>query len=160
MIQSFIEKTSFNRKELIFSIKMLFWLENTKTGLLDELKYYGEEREWIEFFRLDESEYSPFQKKQEEKILAADILIGDAWIQELQQKQLFQAKSCTIIHDIVELEDIFRKSESQKISFLEIENDLNHLEKNGIISKDLADILKIDISYFQNLVENLQIRPE
>lgn len=114
----------------------------------------------MEFFRLDESGYSPFQKKQEEKALAADILIGDPWIQELQQKQLFQTSSCTIIHDIMELEDTFRKSESQKISFLEIENNLTHLEKNSIISKDFSDALRIDISYFQNLVENLQNRPE
>lgn len=88
-LESFIQKSLLQRKELIFCIKMLFWLQNTKTGLLDELKYYGEEREWIEFFRLDESEYSHFQKKQKENALTADILIGDPWIEELQKKPFF-----------------------------------------------------------------------
>ena len=88
-LESFIQKSLLQRKELIFSIKMLFWLQNTKTGLLDELKYYGEEREWMEFFRLDESEYSHFQEKQKENALTADILIGDPWIEELQKSPFF-----------------------------------------------------------------------
>lgn len=159
-LESFIQKSLLQRKELIFSIKMLFWLQNTKTGLLDELKYYGEEREWMEFFRLDESEYSHFQEKQKENALTADILIGDPWIEELQKSPFFWEKSCTIVRDIIELEDTFRKSGSRKISFLEIENDIAYLYGNWILSENLRERTRMSMAYFQYLIENLQERPE
>lgn len=33
--------------------KLLFWLQDTKTGILSELKYYGDERTMIDEFRAE-----------------------------------------------------------------------------------------------------------
>jgi hypothetical protein len=42
-LAAYIERPQLSRKESIFSLKMLQWTHQTETGLLDELKYYGEE---------------------------------------------------------------------------------------------------------------------
>lgn len=90
----------------------------------------------------------------------AEFLIGDPWMKELQKTKTLYSDSCTIIRDVVELEDILRKSESQKISFSEIEQTIEHLEKNHIITNELHADIQTAIAYLRYLFENLQERPE
>lgn len=59
-IEGFLEKSFWNRKETILLAKLDFWLRYTKTGLLDELKFYGDERIWLELFRATQDEENPF----------------------------------------------------------------------------------------------------
>ena len=75
ILGEYITRISFTRKELIFALKMLFWIHSTETSLLDELKYYGEERVLIDFFRSERDEYSPFREKFEASSTHADALI-------------------------------------------------------------------------------------
>jgi hypothetical protein len=60
MFENWIERTEWSRKETIFLLKMHYWLQHTSYGILDELKYYGEERTFLEYFRADREESHPF----------------------------------------------------------------------------------------------------
>jgi hypothetical protein len=51
-LQERIVRGNWKRKESILITKLLYWLEDTPTGLVKELKLYGEEREEIAFFRM------------------------------------------------------------------------------------------------------------
>lgn len=49
--ESLLEDTLYKRKKVIFLLKLAFWIDDTQTGLLDELKLYGEERDMIHLFQ-------------------------------------------------------------------------------------------------------------
>ena len=82
-ISGFLEKNIWTRKESIFITKILFWLKKTNTGLIDELKFYGEERSWVTLFRADTIEINSFIQRARENETASDILITDSMNKEL-----------------------------------------------------------------------------
>lgn len=108
------DKPSWARKESILLSKILFWLSDTNTGRIDELKFYGNEREEIGFFRAKKGEnilstssednhkihiYTDYSALQDTSILSGDSLI---------------------IKDISLLSDIAQKVWTSHISFAEI----------------------------------------
>lgn len=158
-LRDMIIKPSLERKEIIFLIKILFWLRSTKTWLLDELKYYGDEHAFIDLLRSSEDEYAHFRKEQEKKIQESSIIIADMWMSELRTTPIFDSSSTTIITDIGEIEDIFRKSESKKVSFSGLFRDLEYLGEKNIITSWFREVCIQWISYIQNLVERIPERP-
>lgn len=159
VLESYIEQKNLNRKEIIFGLKMLFWLEKTSTGLLDELKYYGEERVMVELFRSEEDEYSHFRTSQEAHIQESDILIADPWMKELRKHSLLEIRHVTIFRDIAEIEDTIRRSESVKISFRELNSDINYLIRHSILSITFQEKASFALAYFQDLIEHIHVRP-
>ncbi len=158
MLRTFSEKTSLKRKEIIFLMKLFFWIEKTKTWLLDELRYYGEEREFLELFRAWENEFSDFRSEYEKKWYIANIFIGDLWMEELRVNSL-REYSTIILLDTAKIEDTFRQCESRTIVFMRIFSDARFLEENSLLSSAFSETLYMAISYIQNLLENIPERP-
>lgn len=77
IISAWLGKKSWTRKETILMIKILTWEKETQTGLLDELRFYGEEREYIDLFRSTETEWNTFRKEKKIKIEKANIIISE-----------------------------------------------------------------------------------
>ena len=50
MLSYWLSMHEWKRKESILIVKLMSWIRVTETGLLDELKYYGDERSLIELF--------------------------------------------------------------------------------------------------------------
>ncbi len=102
----------YSRKKLILILKIAFWLTDTETGLLDEMKFYGEERTMLEIFRCRKNESNIWRQQYEAKIRNIPVVIYDAYTFEKKDTQRY-----TIIKDIALLEDITRRSNSHEISF-------------------------------------------
>ena len=62
------------RKYFIFLVEMLFWLVDTTTGRVNELKYYGNEFEWLENFRLQSSECNYFLESHEKNLEKSPVI--------------------------------------------------------------------------------------
>ncbi len=114
-----IDQSSWERKEAILIVKLLCWLEETETGLLSELKLYGEEREEISYFRMQIGEENRYHKTLQEQLTEVDCVIYDL------QKSLGSMTSRTpqrtnaptlILKDIPLLEEAMRRSLSIHIS--------------------------------------------
>ena len=159
MLQAYIRKSELSRKEIIFYIKMLFWIEKTASGLLEELKYYGDERHYLELLRSEEDEYSPFRHAHESRLEDTSVLIGDAWMKELRKKPVFLGSSTTIFRDIGELEDIIRRSDSIQISFSKLAKELILLRISWALSFLCVERIELALAYFQDLLENIHTRP-
>lgn len=105
---------NWKRKESILIIKLLYWLEDTPTGLLKELKLYGEEREEIAFFRMQEWEINPYYTQLQESLTTAEVVIYDI------TKHLSSIRSDStptlVLKDITLLEESMRRSLSIHIS--------------------------------------------
>lgn len=66
-----------DRKESILIGKLLWWIIETETGLIDELKFYGTERDYVPHLRSTHEEYSIFQEKYEEKIQYSSCIVSE-----------------------------------------------------------------------------------
>lgn len=159
MLQAYINKSELTRKEIIFCIKMLFWIEKTPSWLLDELKYYGDERHYVELLYSEIDEYSPFRYAHEKRLEATSILIGDAWMKELRKKSIFLENSTTIFRDIGQLEDIIRRSDSIRVSFSKLKQDLILLRNTWSLSFSFFEKTELVLAYFQDMIENIHVRP-
>jgi len=100
------------RKELILTLKIAYWLTETTTGLIDEMKFYGEERNMLDIYRSRSDEWHIWRREYEKKIQDIPVLICDAYHFEGQIDGRY-----TIIKDIPLLEDITRRRLSYEISF-------------------------------------------
>ena len=58
-------------------MKLLCWLTESETGLLSELKLYGEERNEIAYFRMQSGEENPYHRELQEKLNIIDCVIYD-----------------------------------------------------------------------------------
>jgi hypothetical protein len=72
-----IIQASWERKEAILIVKLLCWLEETETGLLSELKLYGEERDEIRFFRMQVGEENRYHHALQRELVQVDCVISD-----------------------------------------------------------------------------------
>ena len=145
---------SYSRKRLVLILKIAFWLTKTETWLLDELKFYGDERAWIGLFRAQETEYFLWRTQYEENIKNIPILISDIW----DWKYSGNNNRYTLIKDIPLLEDIIRRKESQEISFDKLYEYVECLPGN---SKWLEIKIHISdmISMIRNIYESIPDRP-
>lgn len=132
IFKKILEEKNIERKYFIFLVKMLFWLVDTKTGLANELKYYGNEFEWLENFRLQADETNIFLKNQEKNLKNTDIII------EIFNKNFTKNhERKTIFRDILLAENVIRKGISTEISFEKLISNIETLDnpfKNDLIN--------------------------
>lgn len=143
----------FERKKLILILKISFWLTSTKTWLLDELKFYGEERNMLDIFRTQKDEMHIWRKQYEERIQKTPLVISD--INNIKQNQLHRY---TIIKDIPLLEDIVRRYESKEISFDLLYEYMNSLESRDASFDEKIHMLDM-ISMIRWIYESIPERP-
>jgi DNA polymerase III epsilon subunit family exonuclease len=125
-----------NRKEMILTLKIMYWMTETTTGLLDEMKFYGDERKMIDIYRCRADEYPIWRTTYESRIYSTPILIADAYSFTTQI-----AGRYTIVKDLPLLEDIVRRRSSQEISFDELYKTLSeHIWDASILT--MIDIIR------------------
>lgn len=117
-----IGKDEWERKESIFIGKLLWWLQDTETGFLEELNFYGEEREYIRYFRAEDEEYSHFRERYENKLRETNCIVNELGNFVRNRSQIENA--ALIIKDIPLIEDAVRKNGSILISIDELTKDL------------------------------------
>lgn len=145
----------FPRKKTILILKIASWMTETKTGLLDELKFYGEERNMIDIFRSQSDEFSIWREHYEQKLQQTPVLITD--IYSIRTTPIPIARY-TIIKDISLIEDCMRRIESQEISF-----DILITAVESIISGPSSKETQIHISdmigMIRGIYESIPSRP-
>lgn len=143
----------FWRKKLILILKITFWITETKTGLLDELKFYGEERNMLDIFRTEKDETHIWRKKYNEKLNTIPLLISDVYYWEGENSNRF-----IIIKDIPLLEDITRRRESKEILFDKLYSTIEKLDGNNE-SQDIKIHMTDMISIIRGIYESIPERP-
>ncbi|NRH20514.1 hypothetical protein HOO68_00510 [Candidatus Gracilibacteria bacterium] len=143
----------FGRKKLILILKISFWMTETKTGLLDELKFYGEERNMLDIFRTEKDEIHIWRKQYEKKIKNTPILISDVSNGESKNRNRY-----TLIKDIPLLEDIIRRRESKEISFDQLYSSIEKLQGDKE-SQDIKIHMLDMVSMIRGIYESIPERP-
>ncbi len=92
-------------------MRLAFWGRNTTTGLIDELKLYGEERKKIELYRYDGHGDNDFFNKYQQEKEASDILLTPL------SQALPELKRFPLYKDIPLLEGAIRKQLSEEVDF-------------------------------------------
>jgi DNA polymerase III epsilon subunit-like protein len=119
-----------SRKEMILTLKIMYWMTETTTGLLDEMKFYGDERKMIDIYRCRADEYPIWRTTYESRIYSTPVLIADAYSFTTQI-----AGRYTIVKDLPLLEDIVRRRSSREISFDELYETLSeHIWDTSILT--------------------------
>ena len=98
------------RKYFIFLVKMLFWLVDT--GRVNELKYYGDEFEWLENFRLQSSECNYFLESHEKNLEKSPVIL-----EVLTKNSQKISNRKMIFRDIMLLEGAIRKNFAFEVNF-------------------------------------------
>ena len=157
MLSYWLDMPSWWRKESIFIVKLISWLHVTKTGLLDELKYYGEERSLIELFRAEEEEYNIFVEQQKENTKDIDIFLSDIYFAARQKKSIIEGPHTLIMRDIVFMEDAMRRARSHSLSFTDIFQRITELSRvrEGIFWQDMI----VGVSIIREIYETVPQRP-
>ncbi len=100
------------RKYFIFLVKMLFWLVDTTTGRVNELKYYGNEFEWLENFRLQSSECNYFLESHEKNLEKSPVIL-----EVLTKNSQKISNRKMIFRDTMLLEGVIRKNFAFEVNF-------------------------------------------
>ena len=156
MIAYWLSLETLGRKESIFLLKLTTWIWETLTGLLDELKYYGNERSFIELFRLDNEEENHFYEKHRSDLLSAEIVFSDFWTENLEKFPLTHKPHSLIIRDIIWSEDLIRKAKSSHISIKELFNSIESIEQ---LDASTIDNLVTGISMISDIYTSTPERP-
>jgi DNA polymerase III epsilon subunit family exonuclease len=145
MLDYWLSMKTWKRKEVILIVKICTTLIESGTGLIDELKYYGDERVMIDFFRSEDGEANRFFDLYEASLRTNDVLIADLYGPSLGQKPLITWKHTLTIRDVMMMEDVLRRKKSRHISFevlILLSESLSERE-NPEIWKDLITGLSI-----------------
>lgn len=142
------EQKKWNRKYWIFLIKMGFWTLKTPTGNSGELKYYGPEYQFLEPFRLRNSETNRWESNHQKEIAKNPVIISP-WNcpTKSDDRPIF-------FRDITSLEEYIRKNRAQTISFDAIFRTLDKLHFSH--KKPIIDALR----FLESVHENIPDRPE
>lgn len=124
------------RKYFIFLIKMLFWLVETKTGRVNELKYYGNEFEWLENFRLQANECNYFLEEHEKNLENSEVIL-EVYTQNIQKNP----NRKMILRDVMLLEGAIRKNFSSEVHFEKLIENIKNC-KNPY-QNELIEVLRI-----------------
>jgi hypothetical protein len=137
------------RKELILTLKIACWMTETTTGLLDEMKFYGDERNMLDIYRSRSDESHIWREQYEAKIQTIPVLIVDAYhfVKQIPGRY-------TIVKDLPLLEDITRRRSSQEISFDRLYDAVISLH-GGEPQTHMADM----ISMIRGIYESVPERP-
>ncbi len=138
-----------SRKELILTLKIAYWLTETITWLLDEMKYYGDERNMLDIYRCRSDESHLWREQYEAKIQTIPVLIIDAYHFAIEIPGRH-----TIIKDIPLLEDIMRRYSSVEVSFDKLSDAISSLPG----SEPLVHLWDM-ISIIRDIYETIPDRP-
>ena len=136
-------------------VKLISWVSQTRKGLIDELKYYGDERALIDLFRAESSEANIFFDRQRVSLEDTTILIADLSRTERETNPLITTPHSLIIRDIVSIEDIVRRANSRHISFekmFALSESLSHMGTPAIW-KDLITGISIMADIYRGVPE-------
>jgi DNA polymerase III epsilon subunit family exonuclease len=156
MIAYWLSLETLGRKESIFLLKLTTWIWETLTGLIDELKYYGDERSFIEVFRSDNEEKNYFYEKYKNDLLSAEIVFSDFWTENIEKFPLISKPHSLIVRDIIWSEDLIRKSKSIHISIKELFNSVESIEN---LDTSTIDDLITGISMISDIYTSTPERP-
>lgn len=143
-LTTYLEKDTWNRKETILILKLLFWREDTQTGNLSELKLYGEERKEIEFFRMSPGEHDSFYDALIARGGDTDVIIHDAM---RQREYPLTGRAKLILKDIALLEEAIRRNNSIHIGFDELMAICDELSGLGEMRETLAWLEALYLSF-------------
>jgi DNA polymerase III epsilon subunit family exonuclease len=146
---------TYSRKKMILILKIAIWMTETKTWLLDELKFYGEERNMLELFRSRLDESSIWNDKYKQQINIVPVLITDIYDFDLES---IQSSRYTIIKDIPLVEDIIRRTQSIEISFDKLDTAIWSLLSDGK-SVELRIHMTDMVSIIRGIYESIPERP-
>jgi hypothetical protein len=104
MIRAWLEKNTWTRKETVLLIRLIHWLYETKTGCIDEIKWYGDELSYKYLFLLDENEETNFSFQDKQNRSEAEVLITENYNRDLKVRPLVDSISTCIFRDVTELE--------------------------------------------------------
>jgi hypothetical protein len=105
------------RKQVILLCKIAFWLQTTKTGNLEELRFYGDEYLYIRKYRSIQGEQSYFQRKKWKEIEQAQYILA-THKDYLQNRKILESTGCMIyVRDLFELENSLTENETAHIYF-------------------------------------------
>lgn len=124
MLWAWLEKKSWKRKESILILRLVHWLHITKTGSIDEIKWYGDEQSYKYLFELREDEENEFLRNDSEYKKEAEILICESYNKDLKEGSCDTDISTCIIRDIIELEKALSFREKKIIDWSILESDL------------------------------------
>jgi DNA polymerase III epsilon subunit-like protein len=148
-IDSRLEQLFWERKLTIMMGKILFWLESTKTGLLEELKFYGKEYDFLSWFRLQDGETHAFYEEYINKKMESQCVLSDISTFENRQRDIL------IIKDIPLLEEKMRRKRSIRIDF---EKMISYLKIMGNITEPIH-IIEI-LRFIEWIYYNIPNRPQ
>ena len=151
VLQEQLEKKSWKRKETIFLLKLLSWSLKTETGLLDELKFYGEEREYLYLFRMAKNEENIYTEKRDRAIGESSIIICDIY----NIPDISKYRTSLIVSDTISIAESLRKKETKKIDLTKIVRIVEALDGDHDIKNDIITSL----SLFQGILEKIPERP-
>jgi DNA polymerase III epsilon subunit-like protein len=146
-----IVRGNWSRKESVLITKLLYWSQNTNTGLLKELKLYGEERDQIVFYQMQEGENNFYYTQLRKKLQLADIVVYDIYKQATYLSAMQEKNTTLIIKDIPLLEEAVRRNNSLHIS---IEKIVGFLQEFANTEK-LTEIIR----FIEALYLSLPVRP-
>lgn len=146
-----IVRGNWSRKESVLITKLLYWSQNTNTGLLKELKLYGEERDQIVFYQMQEGENNFYYTQLRKKLQLADIVVYDIYKQATYLSAMQEKNATLIIKDIPLLEEAVRRNNSLHIS---IEKIVGFLQEFANTEK-LTEIIR----FIEALYLSLPVRP-
>ena len=155
MLEYWLSKNVWKRKESILIVKITSWVSQTRKGLIDELKYYGDERALIDLFRAEPSEANIFFDRQRVALEETTILIADLSGTERETNPLITSPHSLIIRDIVSIEDIVRRANSRHISFekmFALSESLSHMGARAIW-EDLITGISIMADIYRSVPE-------
>ncbi len=146
-----LEKKSWKRKETIFLLKLLSWSLRTETGLLDELKFYGEEREYLYLFRMAKNEENIYTEKRDRAMGEGSIIICDIY----NIPDISKYRTSLIVSDTINIAESLRKKETKKIDLTKTLQIVEALDGDNGIKNDIITSL----SLFQGILEKIPERP-
>ncbi|MBX9809169.1 hypothetical protein K2X92_02145, partial [Candidatus Gracilibacteria bacterium] len=143
--------TRFERKKLILITKLSFWLLHTKTGLLDELKYYGDERIMLVLFFCRENEWNIWRESYNKKIQQTPLLISEIGNQSNSDR-------FTMIKDIPLIEDVVRRKESAELDFDMLIASIHIIYSDNLGQEGIIHMLDM-IGIIRSIYESIPERP-
>ena len=158
MLSYWLDQASWKRKESIFIVKVTSWILSSKTGLLEELKYYGDERTLMELFRTTVDEVNPFFSIYQDSLSGGEILISDIATSELGDAPLIKKEHSLIVRDIMWMEDVVRRKKSRHISFDELCDLCTSLSHLG--TPDIWENFIFGLSIISDIYRSVPERPK
>lgn len=137
------------RKRLILIVKLSFWLIETQTGLLEELKFYGIERSLLPIFRCQNDESCYFRDRYYAQIDTAPCHI--AILSDIQGNEYLDSTRANLIKDLPLLEEGVRRHESIRISFTDMIEKVRHLQSGSSWEPDAL----IHVYDMLNIIESI-----